>query len=42
MSAERTKTAFMNEIRAHYPWLDEAHVEYWAQKCIINQNKGQK
>ena len=39
MSAERTKTGIAAEIRKHYPWLDDRHVEFWAQKCIDNLNK---
>lgn len=39
MSAERTKMTFAAEIREAYPWLDEQHVDYWANKCIENLQK---
>lgn len=32
----KTKEEIKNEIREAYPWLDEQHVEYWAERAINN------
>lgn len=37
MSAETEKTAIAKAIREAYPWLDEAHIELYADKAIKNK-----
>lgn len=41
MSTDGEKTAIARKIKAAYPWLDEQHIEYYAEKAIQNKKSNE-